>query len=76
MVIAYILFQYIIAPALGIPVSHTQNIIITSILTTASVIRGYLWRRFFNKQIHKKVHAFVIEMMQPVEEDDDLEEDD
>jgi len=43
------LIQIIIYPLLNIPVSVTQNIIITLVFTVASIIRGYLLRRLFNK---------------------------
>ena len=41
--------QLIIYPALGIEVSLSQNIFITLIFFTVSVVRGYFVRRFFNK---------------------------
>jgi len=41
--------QLIIYPAMGIPVRFSQNIIITLIFTVASIGRGYLIRRVFNK---------------------------
>jgi len=40
--------QLIIYPVMGIPVRIEQNIIITLVFTFASIIRGYLIRRFFN----------------------------
>ena len=42
------LIQIAIYPALNIPVSFSQNIIITSVFTIISILRGYLIRRFFN----------------------------
>ena len=41
--------QLIIYPALNIPVRIEQNIIITLIFTLASILRGYIVRRIFNK---------------------------
>ena len=43
------LIQLIIYPTLNIPVTFTQNIIITSVFFIASIGRGYLIRRIFNK---------------------------
>jgi hypothetical protein len=43
------LIQIIIYPLLDIPVSLGQNIIITFVFFLASILRGYLIRRFFNK---------------------------
>lgn len=42
------LIQLIIYPALNIPVSFKQNILITFVFFVASVLRGYLIRRIFN----------------------------
>jgi|TARA_R110000744_G_scaffold47300_1_gene104216 high-affinity Fe2+/Pb2+ permease len=47
------MIQIIIYPSLGIPVSIGQNILITSVFFVASIVRGYLVRRLFNK-IFKK----------------------
>jgi hypothetical protein len=43
-----LLIQVIIYPVMSIPVSLNQNLIITSIFTIASILRGYLVRRLFN----------------------------
>ena len=44
------LIQLIIYPTLGIPVTLSQNAIITITFFVASVIRGYLIRRYFTKR--------------------------
>jgi len=44
------LIQLIIYPLLDIPVTISQNIIITITFFIASVLRGYLVRRYFNKK--------------------------
>ena len=43
------IIQLIIYPVLDIPVTVTQNIIITLVFTIASIVRGYFVRRLFNK---------------------------
>lgn len=45
--------QVLIYPFLGIEVSVNQNIFITFVFFLASLIRGYLVRRFFNKLKNK-----------------------
>jgi hypothetical protein len=45
------IIQIIIYPLLNIPVSLNQNIIITFVFFTVSILRGYLIRRYFNKKI-------------------------
>jgi hypothetical protein len=42
------LIQIAMYPALGIPVKFSQNLIITTIFTLASIGRGYIVRRVFN----------------------------
>lgn len=53
MVIAYLTMQFILAPMLGIKISPHENLVVTIVLTVVSVLRGYFWRRFFNKQHYK-----------------------
>lgn len=40
--------QSILYPILNIPVSLSQNVIITVVFFSASIIRGYFVRRIFN----------------------------
>jgi hypothetical protein len=44
-----ILIQVILYPILGIPVTFSQNIIITLVFFIISIIRGYFVRRIFEK---------------------------
>jgi hypothetical protein len=43
------LIQLLIYPIMDIEVHFTQNIIITLVFTVASIFRGYVLRRLFNK---------------------------
>jgi hypothetical protein len=43
------IIQLIIYPLLEIPVSIGQNIVITFVFFMASILRGYVVRRLFNK---------------------------
>jgi hypothetical protein len=45
------LIQLIIYPILNIPVTFSQNLIITFVFFLASILRGYLIRRFFNNKL-------------------------
>lgn len=47
------IIQIIIYPLLNIPVSISQNIIITFVFFIASIIRGYFIRRLFNRKLNK-----------------------
>lgn len=46
-----LLIQLAIYPAMDIPVTFSQNIVITFVFTLASILRGYLIRRVFNKKL-------------------------
>ena len=44
--------QLILYPLLNIPVTFSQNLIITFVFFVASFLRGYIIRRIFNKKIN------------------------
>lgn len=44
-----ILIQVILYPMMGIPVTFSQNLIITVVFFAVSIIRGYFVRRIFEK---------------------------
>lgn len=41
--------QLVMFPALGIPVSIDQNLIILAVMTVVSLVRSYCLRRLFNR---------------------------
>jgi hypothetical protein len=51
--ISLIVWMYVIVPIWDFEVTLTENLAITIIFTVVSVIRGYAWRRIFNR-IHSK----------------------
>lgn len=51
-IVAFFVWQWIVVPLFGLPVSLALNFWITSIFTVVSVIRSYLWRRFFNARLN------------------------
>lgn len=48
LVVSFII-QLIIYPIMDIPVRLSQNVIITLVFTIASILRGYVVRRIFNR---------------------------
>jgi len=48
-IVALVVWSWFIVPVFDMQVSMTDNLTITSIFTIVSIIRGYLWRRLFNK---------------------------
>lgn len=53
--IALIVWTFLVTPLYGIQVSATQNLEITAIFTVVSVVRGYFWRRLFNRFTARRV---------------------
>ncbi len=45
-----ILIQVILYPIMGIPVTFSQNLIITVVFFIVSIIRGYFVRRYFSRK--------------------------
>ena len=45
-----ILIQVILYPIMGIPVTFSQNLIITTVFFIVSIIRGYFIRRWFSRK--------------------------
>lgn len=45
-----ILIQLLLYPAMGIPVTFSQNVVITIVFFLVSIVRGYLVRRYFNNK--------------------------
>lgn len=45
-----ILIQVILYPIMGIPVTFSQNLIITTVFFIVSIIRGYFIRRYFSRK--------------------------
>lgn len=57
--LSLVLWQFVVAPAFGYAVTITTNLALTSIFTVTSVARGYLWRRFFARGLHRAAVNFV-----------------
>ncbi|MEN6569028.1 MAG: hypothetical protein ABFC18_03345 [Rikenellaceae bacterium] len=57
--------QLIIYPLLNIPVRLEQNIIITLVFTGASILRGYIVRRIFNKLTYGHTTRHIPQHNQP-----------
>jgi hypothetical protein len=54
-VLAMIVWEWVISPSWGFNTSYVDNLGITLIYTTMSIIRGYLVRRLFNWYTHRNV---------------------
>jgi hypothetical protein len=48
-ILALFIFQYIIKPIYGFEADYLDNLSITLIFTVSALVRGYAWRRVFNR---------------------------
>jgi hypothetical protein len=55
LVLSIVLIQPIVFRIYGIELSNSSNIQLALIFTSVSVIRGYVWRRWFNKRLLNKL---------------------
>lgn len=51
--ISLLWWSVVIVPVFNFDVNFSSNVLITLSFTTISVIRSYLWRRFFNAGLHR-----------------------
>lgn len=58
-IVSYVFWIVAVVPLFHLEVSHADNFLITCMFTVLSVIRSYLWRRFFNAGVHKLIHTFL-----------------
>jgi hypothetical protein len=49
-VLSMVMWQWVVAPLYGYEVTLSTNLGITTIFTGVSLIRGYLWRRLFERR--------------------------
>lgn len=62
-ILSMVLWQFVVAPAFGYAVTLTTNFWLTSIFTVTSVLRGYAWRRFFARGLHRVAVRIVRRLM-------------
>lgn len=53
-VLSFLLWVWVIVPIWQIPVDMYESAAINLVFTVVSVIRGYIWRRYFNFRDLKK----------------------
>lgn len=51
-IISLLVWSWVIVPVYNLDVDTNQNLEITFIFTVVSVIRGYFWRRYFNRLVN------------------------
>ena len=58
-ILSMIIWQAIAGPLFGYEITLTQNLGLTSIFTVVSIVRSYLWRRFFARGLHMTVVNWI-----------------
>ena len=58
-VVSLVFWTLVVVPVWKLPVTMAQNMEITLCFTALAVVRSYLWRRFFNNGIHRRVHQWA-----------------
>jgi len=51
LVLATLVMSFIISPVYHLPTTTVENLEINIIFTIISIVRGYMWRRYFNKKV-------------------------
>lgn len=58
-VIAYLTYEFAVLPNQWL---RESPFLVISLFTGVSVVRSYVWRRFFNAGLHKVVHSFILKV--------------
>ena len=58
-VVSLLAWQFVVAPLFGYAVTWETNLYLTGIFTAISVIRSYLWRRFFDARHYKAIARWL-----------------
>lgn len=50
-IVSLLAWQFLVAPLFGYTVTWETNFYLTGIFTIISIVRSYLWRRFFERRL-------------------------
>ena len=59
-VVSLLFWTYVVVPVWHLPVTMSQNLVITGCFTVLSVARSYIWRRVFNKELPQRWAAWMV----------------
>lgn len=58
-IISYLMWVFVVGPLWNLETTPLDNLGIVTLFTVTSVIRSYVWRRWFNAKLHRRLeHAF------------------
>lgn len=58
-VVSLFVWQFIAAPLFGYHVTWADNVLLTTLFTVVSVLRSYIWRRFFNRGLNRAIAGWL-----------------
>lgn len=58
-ILSLFLWSFVVGPLFGLNKSFTEDFGIVAIFTVTSVVRSYLWRRYFNKRLHNRLEKLL-----------------
>ena len=59
-ILAYLSWLYLIPVVFEIETNPAQGLGITTFFTVLSIARGFLWRRYFNGRVRKRIHKWYV----------------
>ena len=65
--VSLLLWIFVVTPWMDIEPILLDSLAVTGLFTVVSIIRSYLWRRFFNAGFHRVVHQAVISAKEAVQ---------
>ena len=60
-IVSLLLWSYVVAPLYGITMRPMGNLGVVSIFTVSAIIRSYIWRRWFNARLHRRLEELFNE---------------
>ncbi len=59
-VVSLLFWTYVVVPVWHLPVTMNENLVITACFTVLSVVRSYIWRRVFNRELPQRIAEGVL----------------
>ena len=58
-VLSWAIYKWAVIPYRDFFIAYGEAFWVTVLFTVVSLVRSYVWRRFFNAGIHKRIHALI-----------------
>lgn len=54
-IVSLLFWSWVVVPVWHLPVTMRENLVITGCFTVLSVVRSYIWRRLFNRELPQRI---------------------